>query len=232
MGHRAVLLFVALGLPCAAAEQMVRIEQEVTREQVQGQPALTATQRIWFTERLIRSELSFGGRTSWTFVDLAEGRVAIVPRVQEREVVELALADFQRLVAMRLRGLADGALALEHTALTRQIGPWTCTLTRLSAGGPAPIRIELWLAPGTGVAAATWLSSMRILGLPVGALESFEPLQDGLPIALSLEETAYGQHLVTTIQIKAIEHLPFDPILFELPQGFRRIQADPLPKSP
>ncbi|MBN2494779.1 MAG: DUF4412 domain-containing protein [Deltaproteobacteria bacterium] len=229
---KAWILLALLGLPdsaARAAETGTYIEQEVIHEASQGQPAARAIQRIWFTDKHIRAETSFGEEDEVTLFDIARGRVLML--IADKRFVELSLADYQRIVAMRLgrTGLdAPGEdVNLEQTGQKRTIGAWKCELFRYSQGGRNALAIDLWVSQDAGLGFAAYLELMRRLGQEdtLGRLSDFADRVPGFPVELRIEQTVFGQKLVSTSRARKIATGPTDPSLFELPAGYQRLGA-------
>lgn len=234
-----ILASVWLGLfglaPAArAAGPVTCIEQEVVRERVEGQPALRGEQRICFDDQHIRNETSWGDLTTLAIFDLAAGRVAVVPG-RDPQYVELSLADYRKLVTLRLSGVGlndpDAKPVLTREPQTRQIGQWRCQLFVFEQAGRVPLRSELWVASDANLDFAAWVGLMERMGLvsALGRLGAFVGQIDGLPIETRTEQRVAGQRLVTTIRVLRIVAGVDEPGLFVLPEGHTRLEADPFP---
>ncbi len=220
----------------AAAEQVAAtcIEQEVVRERTPGQPAIEGRQRICFTERVVRNEVRYGDQRTVSILDLANQRIALMPG-PEPQVIELALSDYRRLVALRLSasGLNDPRAEprLQPTGEVRQIGRWTCRQWMFEQDGPVPVRSELWLATEAELDFAAWLRLMQNLGLTaaLGRLGDFVEQLEGLPIEMQTTMEVSDQKLVSTTRVRSIESGPMDAALFRVPADYERVEPGPMP---
>ncbi len=222
--------------PVAAGEQIPAtcIEQEVVRERTPGQPALQGLQRICFTDEAVRNEVRYGDQRTVSILDLRNDRIALMPG-PEPQVIELALQDYQRLVALRLSasGLNDARVEprLQPTGEVRRIGRWTCRKWVFEQDGPVPVRSELWLATAAELDFAAWLRLMRALGLTaaLGRIGDFVEQLEGVPIEVHTAMEVSDQELVSTTRVRSIESGPVDAALFQVPADHERVAPGPMP---
>ncbi len=235
---RVVSAFLACVLwlqPSVRAEQrQTLIEQDVVREKVDIQPAMHGKQRIWFTDKHIRNEIAYDEHVNVAILDLQADRIVLITG-KEPQYIQLSLDDYRSLVAMRLAASGlnddDAQPRLQKTEKTKQIGDWLCTRYLFEQGGRLPVKSELWVAADTGVDFAAWLGLMDAMGLTrtLGRIGGFAGRIEGIPIKVRTEQTIFDQTLVTTTRIRKITIGPVDPTLFQVPAGYERIEAEPLP---
>jgi hypothetical protein len=222
--------------PVAIADQVEAtcIEQEVVRERTEGQPAVEGRQRICYTDQALRNEMRYGEQRTVAIIDLARKRISLMPG-PEPQVIELALQDYQRLVAIRLS--ASGLNApeaeprLRATGTERTIGGWTCRQWVFEQDGPVPVRSELWLADEAELDFAVWLRLMQNLGLTaaLGRIGDFVEQLEGVPIEVHTAMEVSGQELVSTTRVRSIESGPVDAELFRVPADYERVEPGPMP---
>lgn len=216
-----------------AAEQGDYIEQTIVIESVTGQPPLTGVQKIWFTPSQLRSETTYGDKTSVTIVDLKRGRIILMPSA-EKQYIEMKLADYQRLVSMRLvhTDLAkESAPRLEKTEHQKKIAGYNCTKYVFEQAGRLPIRGELWLSAEPGVDIKTFLGMMKKMGMQamLGRLAELADSLQGYPVELTIEQGPPGQKVTTTQRLNRVARGPVDPKLFGIPAGYTPVENEKLP---
>jgi hypothetical protein len=217
-----------------AETAVVCLEQEVIREQVEGQPALKGQQRVCFDDRRIRNEMVWGNLRTVAIFDLTADRVQLIPGA-DPEYVELSLPDYRRLVALRLRGIGlndeTDPPRLRPSGETRQISGFACRKLEYEQAGRLPVRAELWVTRDSQVDFGAWLRLMSTMGLlePLGRLGTLADQIDGLPVEVRADQMVAGQRLVTTTRLLRITQEAAGDALFELPAGLTRIDAGPLP---
>jgi hypothetical protein len=225
---RIVFLMVLLLAGPAAVEQGTYIEQEVVIEAVKGQPAMQGVQKIWFTKDKIRNEMSYGDETSVAIIDLAADRIVLMPS-EEKQYIQMKLADYQRAVSMRLSGSGlddpDAKPRLNNTGEKKKIKDWECVKVVFEQGGKLPIKSELWVSGDTGIDFKAYLDLMKALGMKkmLGRLSEFVESIDGYPVQVRTAQTQHGQEVISTVRVTRIAIGPVDPALFKIPEGYKRI---------
>jgi hypothetical protein len=212
------------------------MEQEVVREQSMGQPALKGLQRICFSERFVRNQITFGEHESLAIMDLEKQRVVMVPG-PEPQYVELPLKDYLRLVTMRLKGTGindpEAKAGLERTDEEKQVGKWSCRKFVFTQDGRLPIRSELWVAETSQLDFAAWLRLMERLGLTqtLGRIGGFAEQLGGVPILVRTEQTVLDRTLTTTTRILHISLEAMSADQFRAPEGYTRLVTAPIPAA-
>ncbi len=235
---RAMSITIALVLSAASAvaqqPTMTCIEQVVVRERAEDQPALKGQQRICFTDKQISNEIRFGDKRSLALIDLDAGRIAVIPGAKP-EYVELPLADYRRLVAMRLEGSGlndpEAQPRLVTTDEQRRIGNWQCRKLVFEQDGLMKIRSELWVALDAPIDFAAWSALMDGLGLlgSLGRIGQVAGQIEGLPIEVRTEQTITDQRLITTTRVERISTEPIGADTFRIPTDYLRVEAGPIP---
>ncbi|HUU00623.1 MAG TPA: DUF4412 domain-containing protein [Myxococcota bacterium] len=228
-----VFLAAAGAAVAAAAEQGDYIEQSVIIEADGGQPPMKGVQKIWFTPDRLRSETTYGDKTSVTIIDLRRERIILMPSA-EKQYIEMKLADYQRLVAMRLAhtDLGKGpAPRLEKTEEQKKIAGFSCTKFIFEQSGKMPVHGELWVSAEPGIDFVTFLGLMKKMGMQVmlGRLSDLVDSLEGYPVELKIEQGLPGQKVTTTQRLIKAARGPVDPKLFTVPAGYRPIEDEKLP---
>jgi hypothetical protein len=223
-----LLSFLLLATQAAAVEPGTYIEQEVVTEAVKGQPAMKGVQKIWFTKDKIRNEMSYADETSVAIIDLAADRIVMMPS-EEKQYIQMKLADYQRAVSMRLSGSGledpEAKPRLNNTGEKKKIKDWECVKFVFEQGGKLPIKSELWVSKDTGIDFTAYMHLMKSLGMQkmLGKLSQFVESIEGYPVQVKTTQTQHGQEVVSTVRVTRIALGPVDPALFKIPEGYKRI---------
>jgi hypothetical protein len=212
------------------------LEQEVVMEAVSELPSMKGVQKIWFTDQFIRSETTYEKSTSIAIFDLAGGRVLLL-QPEDKRYFDMKLTDYQRIVGLRLRraGVTDPAARpkLTSTGEQKTIGQWSCTRILFQQAGTVPIQSELWVAKDSGLDFGAFLKLMQRLGTDalLGPLAEFAGAIQGYPIEVKTTQVVSGLEVVSTTRILKIAVGPVDPTLFKVPEGYKPVPREALPKN-
>ena len=227
-------ILLLLSFHALAEERATCIEQDVVREFSKGQPSIKGKQRICFTKTAIRNETTYDGYTTVAILDLKAGTIALIPGNQH-EYVQMHLVDYRKLVKMRMGalGLNDSAekLSVVKTDMVKTIRSWSCVLYTFEHGGKIPIKGQMWVTHHVGVEFKDWFALMDSLGLiaALGDLGKQAAEIDGLPISVRIEQTVFGQSLVTSTELTSVEVNQATDGLFVVPAGYKKMDVESIP---
>jgi hypothetical protein len=163
-----------------------------------------------------------------TYMDLAADRIVLMPS-EEKQYIQMKLADYQRAVSMRLSGSGlddpEAKPRLQNTGEKKKIKDWECVKFVFEQGGKLPIKSELWVSKDTGIDFAAYMRLMKSLGMQkmLGKLSEFVESIEGYPVQVKTTQTQHGQEVVSTVRVTRIAMGPVDPALFKIPEGYERI---------
>ncbi|MCB1153580.1 MAG: DUF4412 domain-containing protein [Deltaproteobacteria bacterium] len=231
-------LFAISTQAASAEEKDYTIEEKMVTVAPDNQPTQSGTVKTYVSGNKMRKD-SLG---SESMIYRADKDVVWIVRREQREYLEIPYAQIRAMTEQSLQVYAPPTPGneevpknlYEKTGERQTIGYWPCEVIRLNTrqilGPGVTSRTTMCVSTATGLEAEDLVRTLRIslgnrISTRVNELLDRILKLEGYPVETKTVTDVQGKTAQTTMTLQSVKVAPIDGSVFEIPEGFKLIQA-------